>query len=84
MANINIRIDENLKKHSEEICNELGMNMSTAVTIFLKKLCREKRIPFDVSLYSKETQIAMDEARYGINLNGPFDSVKDVFDDLDK
>ena len=47
---VNIRMDEELKKNMEQICQELGMNMTTAITIFAKKMTREKRIPFDVSL----------------------------------
>ena len=34
----------------EQTCRELGMNMTTAFTIFAKKVTREKRIPFDVSV----------------------------------
>ena len=47
---INIRMDEDLKRNFDFICNELGMNMTTAITIFAKKMTREKRIPFDVSI----------------------------------
>ena len=47
---INFRIDEKTKKQLEEICNELGITMSTAFNIFAKKVIREKRIPFDVSI----------------------------------
>ena len=47
---VNFRIDENLKKEMENICNELGITMSTAFNIFAKKMTREKRIPFDVSI----------------------------------
>lgn len=46
---INIRMDEDLKKSFEHVCNELGLNMTTAITIFAKKMSREKRIPFEVS-----------------------------------
>ncbi len=45
---INFRIDDELKKDMEQICQELGMNMSTAFTIFAKKVVRDQRIPFDV------------------------------------
>ncbi len=38
---ITIRMDENLKKNFEFICDELGMNMSTAITLFAKTVCRE-------------------------------------------
>ena len=47
---LNIRMDEELKKDLEKTCQELGMNMTTAFTIFAKKMTREKRIPFEVSI----------------------------------
>lgn len=53
---VNIRMDEELKKSMEQTCQELGMNVTTAFTIFAKKMTREKRIPFEVSVdpfYSK-------------------------------
>lgn len=49
-AMINFRMDEELKKNMEELCKDLGLSMTTAFTIFAKKMTREKRIPFDVSL----------------------------------
>lgn len=49
-ANINFRMDSELKHDMEEICKELGLTMTTAFTIFAKKMSREKRIPFDVSI----------------------------------
>lgn len=49
-THVNIRMDEDLKKSMEATCKELGMNMSTAFTIFAKKVSREKRIPFEVSI----------------------------------
>lgn len=45
---INFRMDEELKKSMEDICKELGMSMTTAFTIFARKMTREKRIPFDI------------------------------------
>ena len=47
---VNFRMDEELKQNMEQTCQELGMNMTTAFTIFAKKMTREKRIPFEVSL----------------------------------
>lgn len=47
---INVRIDEDVKKSMEEICKELGITMSAAFNIFARKMSREKRIPFDVSI----------------------------------
>ena len=46
---VNFRLDEEDKKGMEAVCRELGMSMSTAFTIFAKKVGRERRIPFEVS-----------------------------------
>lgn len=62
---INFRIDETTKKQLEEICSELGITMSTAFNIFAKKVIREKRIPFDVSIdpfYSESNIKAISES----------------------
>lgn len=49
-VNVNFRLDEDVKKSMEEACSELGLSMSAAFTIFAKKVGREKRIPFEVSV----------------------------------
>lgn len=49
-TNINFRIDEDLKKCLEQTCQDLGMSVTTAFTIFARKVSREKRIPFEVSI----------------------------------
>lgn len=62
---VNIRMDEDLKKNMEKTCQELGMNMTTAFTIFAKKMSREKRIPFEVSydpFYSENNMFAIEES----------------------
>lgn len=62
---VNFRIDEKTKKEMEKVCEELGMNVSTALNIFIKKMTREKRIPFDVSIdpfYSKSNMDALDKS----------------------
>lgn len=47
---VNFRMDAELKKSMEETCRDLGLSMTTAFTIFAKKMTREKRIPFEVSV----------------------------------
>jgi DNA-damage-inducible protein J len=62
---VNIRMDEELKKSMERTCQTLGLNMTTAFTIFAKKVSREQRIPFDVSVdpfYSERNMASIDEA----------------------
>ncbi|MCM1132950.1 MAG: type II toxin-antitoxin system RelB/DinJ family antitoxin [Ruminococcus flavefaciens] len=57
MAQINFRIDEDTKESAEKFFSEIGMSMSTAITIFLRTVCREQRIPFEITtdpFYSRE------------------------------
>lgn len=60
-TNVNIRMDENLKKQFDALCSELGLNMSTAVNIFAKTMVRQQGIPFMVSLdaHNEETKEAI-------------------------
>ena len=57
---VNFHLDEEDKKGMEDVCRDLGMSMSTAFTIFAKKMRREKRIPFEVSVdpFYSETNMA--------------------------
>ena len=61
MATINIRINEDLKKQSEEIFEELGLGMTAAMTIFLKAVVRTKSIPFSLEIPNDETLKAFKE-----------------------
>ena len=47
MAQICLSIDD-VKREAEQVCEDMGMSMSTAVNIYLKRLGRERRIPFEV------------------------------------
>ncbi len=54
---ISIRIDDALKKDFDNVCGELGISMSAAITMLAKKMTRENRLPFEVSIdpfYSDE------------------------------
>lgn len=62
---INIRMDENVKKKMEKLCNELGITISAAFNIFARKMIRENGIPFDVSadpFYSESNMVAIDQS----------------------
>lgn len=64
-ANINIRMDANLKKQFEAFCADMGMTMTTAINIFARKAVRENRIPFEISgdVPNAETQEAIREVK---------------------
>lgn len=54
---VSVRMDDTLKKDFDAVCNDLGLSMTTAITMLAKKMTREKRIPFEVSVdpfYSDE------------------------------
>ena len=54
---ISFELDEKLKNDMEQVCDELGMSVATAFTIFVKKVSREQRIPFEIEIdpfYSEE------------------------------
>lgn len=54
---VSVRMDDTLKKDFDSICSELGLSMTTAITMLAKKMTREKRLPFEVSVdpfYSEE------------------------------
>ena len=48
MANINIRIDDSLKKEAEAIFANIGMTASTAINLFYKQVVRTHSVPFDL------------------------------------
>ena len=49
MKSITVRMDDGLKKDADALFAELGMNFSTALTIFVRQAVREQRLPFEVS-----------------------------------
>lgn len=48
-AQISFRIDEDIKRSAERALDDMGLTMSAAITVFLKKVGREHRIPFEIS-----------------------------------
>lgn len=66
-VNVNFRMDEDVKKSMEQACSELGLSMSAAFTIFAKKVGREKRIPFEVSVDPFYSESNLAHLRRGIS-----------------
>ncbi len=61
-VNVNFKLDADVKKSMERVCEELGLSMSAAFTIFAKKVGRECRIPFEISVdpfYSEENMLRL-------------------------
>ncbi len=83
-TNLNIRVDEDLKRKAEAIFSELGLNMSTAMNIFLRYSVRYGGIPFDLRIDkpNEETSSAIDDVNHNRNMSKTFDSVKALMEDL--
>lgn len=50
MAELKINLDYQVKKQAEIVCDEMGISLSTAINIYLKKIAREYRIPTEISI----------------------------------
>lgn len=48
-TSVTIRMDENLKKQAETLFEDMGLNMTTAITIFTKAVVRQGKIPFEIA-----------------------------------
>jgi len=75
---LNVRVDANDKKSFEQFCNSVGMNVSTAVNMFIKAVLREQKLPFEVksnileeTIYNKlkeaEKEMINTDKRYTID-----------------
>lgn len=87
MANVNVTIcmDSDLKKQADALFSELGMSMTTAITIFAKQAVREQKIPFDISLNipNEETIEALKEFDKMVSDKDTY-TRHDLFEDLVK
>ena len=86
-TNINVRIDSELKKSAEELFNDLGLNMSAAITMFLKSAVSHDGIPFEVKRISPnaETKAALaeyDEMKKNPNKYKRYSSFNDLMDEV--
>ena len=81
----NIKIDPELKEQAQDLFESLGMNLTTAVNIFLRQSVREQAIPFRIGepVPNAETLQAIRDARRGVGLSRGFTSVKELMEDLD-
>jgi DNA-damage-inducible protein J len=65
MTQINIRIDDSIKKQADKLFDDLGMNMTTALTVFIKAAIRHRGIPFELTVdpfYSENNKRTLEES----------------------
>lgn len=70
MAQINLRVDDDVKKGAEQAFEDIGLSMTAAINVFLKKVARERRIPFELTadpFYSSSNMQHLEKVVAGIN-----------------
>lgn len=83
-ANIIVRVDSQLKQQAEILFQEMGMNMSMAINIFLKQAVKDQGIPFTITNKpNRQTQKAIKSSQNKKKLSKAFENVEDLFEDLD-
>ena len=70
MTQVNFRIEDDVKANAEAALKDMGLNMSTAITMFLVKVGRERRIPFEITadpFYSAENIAELERRVQSVN-----------------
>lgn len=70
MAQISLRVDDDVKRKAEKTFDAIGLSMSTAINVFLKTVARENRIPFELSadpFYSESNMKYLEKVIRDIN-----------------
>ena len=85
-TSMNIRIEPDLKKQVEEILNDLGLNISDAVTIYFKQIVLTDSIPLQIKRpkFNKETLDAIKEADSIMEHPENYKSYKDVYEMIEE
>ena len=87
-VNMSIRMDTELKKQADAMLADMGLNMTTAMNMFLRQVVRQGRIPFEIAtdIPNSETLAAMKEVDDMINGKIPakkYTSTDELFKDLE-
>ena len=86
MANVSFRMDDTLKRQTEAILEHLGLNMTTAITMFAKTIVREQRLPLDLSIdpfYSAANQSRLKRTIENYE-SGKSEPIKKSVEDLER
>ena len=84
-TSMNIRMNKDAKLQAQIVFSDLGIDLTTAVNVFLRQSIRYQGLPFDVTLRQEPnatTMDAIDDADKGIGMHGPFESVESLMEDL--
>lgn len=80
---ISIRLDSEVKEQAQQVFSNLGMNMTTAINIFLRQAIQYQGLPFDVRLDENRKLLqALTDLDQNRNMSQSFESVSDLMEDL--
>ena len=69
-TSVTVRMDTNLKKHAETLFDDMGLTMTTAITLFAKAVVRQNKIPFEITadpFYSESNMARLRESIANLN-----------------
>lgn len=83
-TSVTIRLNRDVKNQAQKIYSELGIDMTTAINVFLRQSIRSNGFPFDVTLNTPNavTLEAMKATQNGYDMHGPFKTVEALMEDL--
>ncbi|HGL2075951.1 TPA: type II toxin-antitoxin system RelB/DinJ family antitoxin [Streptococcus pneumoniae] len=80
---ISIRLDSEVKEQAQQVFSNLGMDMTTAINIFLRQAIQYQGLPFDVRLDENRKLLqALTDLDQNCNMSQSFESVSDLMEDL--
>ena len=83
-VNMSIRMDTELKKQAEAMLSDMGLNMTTAINMFLRQVVRQGRIPFEIAtdIPNAETLAAINDVNNNRNMSKAYGSMEELMRDL--
>lgn len=82
-TSMSIRLDSEIKEQAQQVFNSLGMDMTTAINIFLRQAIQYQGLPFDVRLdESRKLVEVLADLEQNRNMSQSFGSVSDLMEDL--
>lgn len=82
-TSMSIRLDSEVKEQAQQVFNNLGMDMTTAINIFLRQAIQYQGLPFDVRLDENRKLLeVLTDLNQNRNVSQSFESVSDLMEDL--
>ncbi len=83
---LHVRVNKDIKQEAETILNGLGITMSVAINMYLKKICIEHGVPFNLKYedYNEETKKAIKESYMIAEDSKQYSTVDEMFEDAEK